>query len=68
VQENIKRCTKSRFGGNFRVEVAFWPNIGKMVDITPIKGDYFNGHDDDFTEEKLRELMKETETEPENVG
>lgn len=53
----IYRCTKSRFGGNFRVDVAFFPNIGKMIDVTPIKGDYFNGHDDDIDEDKLREIM-----------
>jgi hypothetical protein len=63
----VYRCTKSRFGGNFRAEVAFWPNIGKMIDVTPIKTDYFNGHDDDMTEETLRKLMDEQEKEHTNA-
>ena len=63
----VYRCSKSRFGGNFRVDVAFWPNIGKMEDVTPIKSDYFNGKDDDMTEQKLRELMAEYDPEAESV-
>jgi replicative DNA helicase len=62
----VYRCTKSRFGGNFRVDVAFFPNIGKMQDITPIRGDYFNGHDDDLDEKKLREIMNENTGEVED--
>jgi len=56
----VYRCTKSRFGGNFRVDVAFHPNIGKMEDVTPIRGDYFNGHED-MDEEELKEIMAEEE-------
>lgn len=42
----ILRCTKNRFGGNFRVECKFHPNIGILEDVTPIRGDYFKGGDD----------------------
>lgn len=42
----VFRCTKSRFGGNFRVDVDFQANIGKMEDVTPIRSDYYNGTED----------------------
>jgi hypothetical protein len=56
----VLRCTKSRFGGAFRVDVNFHPNIGRMEDVTKIQGDYFNGHED-VDDEKLKGIMEETE-------
>ena len=53
-------CSKNRDGETFRFEISFWPNVGKMEDITTIKGDYFNGHDPEKAEE-LRQVLKEQE-------
>lgn len=58
----VYRCTKSRFGGNFRVDVLFYPNIGKMDDVTPITTDYFNGHDE-MDSDELKEIMARAEEE-----
>jgi replicative DNA helicase len=44
----ILRCTKHRFGGDFRIEVKFHPNIGVMEDVTPISSD---GHDQEAVKE-----------------
>lgn len=50
-------CSKSRFGSKFNVKFKFYPNIGLMKELTPVKGDeYLNGHHDDFDEERLREM------------
>jgi hypothetical protein len=54
----VYRCTKSRFGGNFRVDVSFFPNIGRMEDVTPIRGDYFNGHEE-MDADKIKELIED---------
>jgi hypothetical protein len=54
----VLRCTKSRFGGKFRVDVNFRPNIGVMEDVTPVVGSYFNGHDDD-ADEDVKNLLKD---------
>jgi replicative DNA helicase len=51
-------CSKNRHGETFKFEIAFWPNVGKMDDVTPIKGDYWNGYDPEKAAE-LREAMKE---------
>ena len=56
----VYRCTKSRFGGAFRVDVLFYPNIGKMEDVTPIRTDYFNGHEE-ITDEEMKEIMQQEE-------
>lgn len=53
----IVRCTKSRFGQDFRFEVAFWPNTGKMQELSAPAGDYYNGGDDDPDEEELRQII-----------
>lgn len=47
----LLRCTKNRFGGDFRIEVKFFPNIGIMEDISPLRQEY--SHDD--TNGKVRE-------------
>jgi hypothetical protein len=54
----ILRCSKSRFGDDFRVDVRFHPNIGIMEDITPIRGSYFNGRDEGFGEQDLEDMKK----------
>jgi len=51
-------CSKSRFGESFKFKVKFWPNIGKMEDITIIKGEFDNGYDAEKAEE-VRKLLKE---------
>ena len=48
-------CSKNRYGESFKFDIAFWPNVGKMDDVTSIKGEYFNGYDP----EKAAELSKE---------
>jgi len=47
-------CSKNRDGEAFRFTVAFHPNVGKMDDVTPLKG-FSNGYDP----EKVHELQKE---------
>ena len=51
-------CTKNRYGESFKFEIAFWPNVGKMDDITPVKGDYANGYDPEMVEEVAKALKK----------
>ncbi len=53
-------CSKSRFGQKFNVKMKFYPNIGLMKELTPVKDDeYYNGHEE-ADEEKLRELLDST--------
>lgn len=52
------RCDKNRHGEAFRFEVSLWPNIGKIEDITPIKGENYNGYDRDKLSE-LGEILDE---------
>lgn len=52
------RCSKNRYGDPFNFDMAFHPNIGKMIDVTPIKGDYFNGYDPDKAEQLQQELAE----------
>jgi hypothetical protein len=47
----VLRCSKNRFGQNFRVECRFVPNVGILEDMTPIRGDYFNGTEEPTAEE-----------------
>lgn len=63
----ILRCSKSRFGEDFRVDVTFHPNIGIMEDITPIRGDYFNGRDDAFGDQDLADLKNAIDEEEEDA-
>jgi replicative DNA helicase len=55
----VLRCTKNRYGQNFRVDVRFRPNIGVMEDITPLRGSYFNGSED--SPEDVEAARKEIE-------
>lgn len=54
----IVRCSKSRFGEDFRFELKFWPNTGLMVETTQPSGSYYNGSDADADEEELREMLE----------
>ncbi len=47
----ICRCTKSRFGQEFRYDIGLHANTGAIREITPLQGNYFNGADDSFDEE-----------------
>lgn len=58
----ILRCTKNRFGQDFRVELKFIPNIGIMEDVSFKEPGYYNGHEDgmeDSVKEAVQELEKE---------
>jgi hypothetical protein len=55
-------CTKNRHGEQFRFQCRFFPNVGIIEDVTPIKGDYFNGYDPEKVGD-LNEAMKEMERE-----
>lgn len=52
----ICRCTKSRFGQEFRYEIDLYANTGVVRERTPLSGNYFNGHED-VDEEELREVV-----------
>jgi len=55
----ICRCTKSRFGqSHFRYEIALHANTGAIQELTPLKGNYFNGRDDDFSSEDLEDAVE----------
>lgn len=41
----ICRCTKSRFGQEFRYEIDLYANTGVIRERTPLAGSYFNGSD-----------------------
>jgi replicative DNA helicase len=49
-------CSKNRHGEPFKFTISFWPNTGKMDDVTPLKGDYTNGYDPEKAEELRKEL------------
>jgi hypothetical protein len=53
----VLRCTKNRFGGNFRADVVFWPNVGKVQDVTELRTDYFNGREG--SDEEVAKFIKE---------
>jgi len=53
-------CDKNRSGETFKFEISFWPNVGKMEDITPVKGDYLNGYDPEKAKE-LRAALREAD-------
>lgn len=44
------RCTKSRFGQEFRYDLALFPNTGTMRELTPLKGNYYRNDDNDEAE------------------
>ena len=58
----ILRCTKSRFGQDFRFEVKFHPNTGVMKEIDAPDNNYYNGNDDEVEDEELREVIKNAST------
>lgn len=68
-EERLQRlhCSKNRDGETFKFEINFWPNVGKMDDITPIQGDYFNGYDPEKADE-LRAALKEQDKETTKAG
>jgi replicative DNA helicase len=51
-------CSKNRHGEPFKFTASFKPNTGVLEDVTPIKGDYFNGYDPEKAQE-LSEAMRE---------
>lgn len=51
-------CSKNRHGEPFKFTASFKPNTGVLEDVTPIKGDYFNGYDPEKAEE-LSDAMRE---------
>lgn len=57
----ILRCTKSRFGQDFRVDLKFLPNIGMMEDVSRSDFNYYNGHEDgsDDMKKRVEELERE---------
>lgn len=55
----LLRCTKSRFGRDFRFEMFFNGNTGAMKEFTSPKGSYYNGQDDDADEQEMREMIDE---------
>ena len=62
-QKLILRCTKNRFGQDFRVDVRFLPNIGIMEDISFHEHHYYNGSEDgsDPLKKDVEELEAEME-------
>jgi hypothetical protein len=58
----ILRCTKNRFGQDFRVELKFIPNIGIMEDVSYRDPHYYNGHEDGM-EDKVKRAVDELEKE-----
>lgn len=62
----IVRCSKSRFGEEFRFEMKFYPNTGVMKETSDPRGNYYNGRDDPEGEDeeelkKMVELATKTE-------
>lgn len=53
------KCDKNRDGEPFKFSAKFHPNIGVLEDVTPIKGDYFNGYDPEKASE-LHEALADT--------
>jgi replicative DNA helicase len=43
----LLKCSKSRFGGEFDIEVKFHPNIGLIKELTEPKGSWLNGGNSD---------------------
>jgi hypothetical protein len=60
----IVRCTKSRFGADFRFEIRFFPNTGLMQEIGSPEGSYYNGSDN-LEEDELEEIISSVKKEKE---
>lgn len=58
----ILRCTKNRFGQDFRVDCKFVPNIGLLEDLSLGNYDYYNGHEDG-SDDEMRKHIEELEGE-----
>jgi hypothetical protein len=58
----ILRCTKNRFGKNFRVDCRFFPNIGILEDVSREDFSYYNGNEDG-SDEKVKDAIRELEHE-----
>lgn len=57
-EKTIKfRCSKSRFGENFRFEARFIPNTGVFKELSMPETNYYNGKDDDVEDEELKEII-----------
>jgi replicative DNA helicase len=54
----IVRCSKSRFGDDFRFELKFHPNTGVMIETTKPTTNYMNGDDEDMVDEELETIVK----------
>lgn len=59
----VLRCTKNRFGEDFRVDLKFVPNVGIMEDVSNTNGNgYYSGNEDgssSATEEAVKEIEEE---------
>jgi hypothetical protein len=51
------RCTKSRFGRDFRFEMKFYGNTGVMKELADPEGNYYNGKDEDADDQDLRAII-----------
>lgn len=58
----ILRCTKNRWGEEFRVDIKFVPNIGMMTDVSKRNPNYYNGNQDG-SDERVKEAVEEIEKE-----
>jgi hypothetical protein len=58
----ILRCTKNRFGQDFRVDCKFVPNIGILEDVSYREFDYYNGHEDG-SDDEMKKHIEELEGE-----
>lgn len=57
----ILRCTKNRFGQDFRVDCKFVPNIGILQDVSYEDFNFYNGHEDGSDgelEKRIEEMEK----------
>lgn len=59
----IMRCTKNRFGQDFRVDLKFLPNIGVMEDVSRIDPNYYRGAEDGSGDDEIKEAIEEAEKE-----
>jgi replicative DNA helicase len=54
----VLRCTKNRFGQDFRVDCKFMPNIGLLDDVSFTDFNYYNGSEDG-SDPNVKELEEE---------
>jgi hypothetical protein len=57
----ILRCTKNRFGHDFRVDLKFVPNIGIMQDVSFNDPRYYSGEEDGSGSKDSPEMKKHAE-------